>query len=126
LKGTLWNWQRQAAEALAPVEAAIARALVESPMAGADETPVGGVGWIHVLGNEAWTWYGCHAKRGREAMESLGLLPRYWGVLMTHCLASYDIYGGIRALCNAHLLRELRAVQEAGHSWASSMARLLV
>lgn len=108
------------------MEAAIAQAVVESPMVGADETPVKGIGWMHVLCNESWTWYGAHAKRGREAMEFFGLLPRYRGTLMSDCLSSYDIYGDERALCNAPLLRESRALEEAGHSWASSMARLLV
>ena len=125
-EGTLWNWQQQAYETLAPVEAAIAEALVESPLAGADETPARGVGWIHVFCNEAWTWLGAHRKRGREAMDSFGLLPRFGGVLMTDCLSSYDLYGSVRALCNGHLLRELRGVEEAGHSWASSLARLLL
>ena len=108
------------------MERAIAEAVVASPLLGADETPMRGIGWIHVLGTEFWTWYGAHQKRGREAMEFFGLLPRYVGVLMSDCLSSYDIYGAVRALCNAHLLRELRAVEEAGHCWAASMARLLV
>ena len=125
-EGTLWNWQQQTYEALAPVEAAIAEALVESPLAGADETPARGIGWVHVFCNAAWTWYGAHRKRGREAMESFGLLPRFGGVLMTDCLSSYDRYGSVRALCNGHLLRELRAVEEAGHGWASWLARLLL
>ena len=131
-QGTLWNWQQQAHHCLAPIETAIAKALVSSPIAGADETPVRGapgVGWIHVLCNERWTWYGAHTKRGREAMDCFGLLGRFTqagGVLMSDCLASYAIYGKARALCNAHLLRELRAVEEAGHTWATSMARLLL
>jgi len=125
-EGTLWRWQQQAYETLAPVEAAIAEALVESSLAGADETPVRGIGWMHVFCNDKWTWLGAHQRRGREAMESFGLLPRFGGVLMTDCLSSYDIYGGVRALCNAHLLRELRGVEEAGHNWASSMVRLLL
>jgi transposase len=127
-EGTLLNWQKQAYESLAPVEEAIAEALIESPIVGADETPVKGIGWMHVLCNEAWTWYGAHAKRGRTAMDSFGLLPRYAGSLVSDCLTSYDIYGQSeqRALCNAHLLRELCSVEEAGHLWAASMARLLV
>jgi transposase len=127
-EGTLFNWQKQSYEVLASVEAAVAEALVHSPRVGADETPVKGIGWMHVLCNENWTWYGAHEKRGREAMEHFGLLPRYQGSLMSDCLSSYDIYGDAqeRSLCNSHLLRELRSVEEAGHSWAASMARLLI
>lgn len=127
-EGTLFNWQKQAFETLTPVEAAIAEALVKSPIIGADETPIKGIGWMHVLCNESFTWYGAHQKRGREAMGHFDLLPRYQGSLMRDCLSSYDIYGDSdkAALCNAHLLRELGAVEQAGHSWAASMARLLV
>jgi transposase len=128
-EGTLFNWLREAAATLAPVESAIAEALVHSAQAGADETPVRGVGWLHTLVSEQFTWYGCHKKRGREAMDAFGLLPRFSGLLMSDCLSSYAIYGGRRSLCNAHLLRDLAAVSElsAGkHRWAAKMRALLL
>jgi transposase len=125
-EGTLYHWQEQAYETLAPVEAKIAEALVESGQIGADETPARGAGWLHCLVCVDWTWYGVHQKRGREAMESFGLLTRYPGLLMSDCLASYTIYGGERSLCCAHLLRELAAVAEQGHLWAERMTTLLL
>jgi transposase len=125
-EGTLYRWQERAYQEVAPVEAAIAQALVKSEQVGADETPARGAGWLHTLVNEHWTWYGCHAKRGREAMEHFGLLPRFSGLLMSDCLSSYAIYGGERSLCNAHLLRELVAMAEQGHLWAERMTHLLL
>ena len=125
-EGTLCNWLKDAYEHLAPVEAAIAEALVESEQAGADETPARGAGWRHCLVSAQWTWYGCHQKRGREAMEHFGLLPRFSGLLMSDCLSSYTIYGGEHSLCCAHLLRELVAVAEQGHLWAQRMIRLVL
>ena len=76
-EGTLYNWLHSAFDTLAPVEAVIADALVASPRVGADETPVKGAGWVHTLVNEFYTWYGCHKRRSREAMESFGLLNRF-------------------------------------------------
>lgn len=125
-EGTLCNWLNDAHKRLAPIENAIAEALVASERAGADETPVRGAGWVHCLVNEDWTWYGCHPKRGREAMESFGLLPRFQGLLMSDCLSSYTIYGGERSLCCAHLLRDLVAAAEWGHRWAQRMIDLLL
>jgi transposase len=118
-EGTLFRWQQQANEALAPVEAAIAKALVQSPQVGADETPARGAGWLHCLVSEQFTWYGSHPKRGRDAMESFGLLPGFGGLLMSDCLSSYTIYGSERSLCGAHLLWDLVAVSEWGHCWHS-------
>jgi transposase len=128
-EGTLFNWLREAAATLVPVESAIGEALVHSAQAGADETPARGAGWLHTLVNEQFTWYGCHKKRGREAMAALGLLPRFSGLLMSDCLSSYTIYGGRRSLCNAHLLRDLAAVSELSggkHRWAAQMRGLLL
>ena len=125
-QGTLLNWLEEAYRGLEPVESAIAEALVESERVGADETPARGAGWLHCLVSEHFTWYGCHKKRGREAMESFGLLPRLGGLLMSDALSSYAIYGGFRSLCCAHLLRELVAVAERGHRWAEQMIRLLL
>jgi transposase len=125
-EGTLYHWLEAAYETLAPVETAIAEALVGSKQVGADETPARGAGWLHTLCNEAWTWYGCHPRRGREAIEQFSLLPRFSGLLMSDALSVYRIYGGERSLCNAHLLRELEVIVEQGHCWAQQMRGLLL
>ena len=125
-EGTLFHWLKEAHRRLEPLEVAIAEALVKAPMVGADETTAKGVGWLHCLVNKDWTWYGCDAKRGRAAMDKFNLLPRFRGLLMTDCLSSYNVYGGKRALCNAHLLRELTGVYQWGHQWADKMIGLLV
>jgi transposase len=125
-EGTLFHWLQEAHRRLEPVEAAIAEELVKAPLVGADETTAKGVGWLHCLVNKDWTWYGCDAKRGREAMDKFGLLPGFDGLLMTDCLSSYVIYGGKRALCCAHLLRDLTGVYQWGHQWADRMIGLLI
>ena len=116
----------RAHEVLEPVEKEIAEALVQSDVVGADETMARGAGYIHCLVNPMLTWYGCHAKRGREAMKSFDLLPRVNGILMSDCLGSYLKYGKERSLCNAHLLRDLTGVLEGGHQWPEQMIDLIL
>jgi transposase len=75
------------------------------------------------------TFYGIHAQRGREAMNGLGVLPAFTGILVTDALASYTIYGNAKALCGAHVLRELIAVTEDTRhdpAWAQAMIDVLV
>jgi transposase len=68
-----------------------------------------------------------HEKRGLEAMTAIGIIPRYGGVIVHDCWASYLSYEHCRhGLCGAHLLRELTFIVEAnGYAWAKNMKRLL-
>ena len=68
-----------------------------------------------------------HAKRGLDAMTAIGIIPRYGGVLIHDCWASYLSYDHCsHGLCGAHLLRELAFIHEAnGYAWAQNMRRLL-
>ena len=69
-----------------------------------------------------------HPKRGCEAIEAIGILPRYTGVAVHDCWASYLSYAHCdHALCGAHLLRELTFIVDAhGYAWAKRMKRLLL
>ena len=72
------------------------------------------------------TWYGIHAKRGMEAIEAHGVLPKRLGVLVHDCWAPYWQLDCIHALCNAHLLRELVYVKEiTTQAWPQQMMDLL-
>ena len=68
-----------------------------------------------------------HPKRGCEAIEAIGILPRYGGVAVHDCWASYLSYTHCEhALCGAHLLRELTFIVDAhDYAWAKRMKRLL-
>ena len=90
--------------------------------------------WIHVCSGGDITCKFVHAKRGLEAtlsaawlMTAIGIIPRYGGVLIHDCWASYLSYDHCsHGLCGAHLLRELAFIHEAnGYAWAQNMRRLL-
>jgi hypothetical protein len=67
-----------------------------------------------------------HRRRGRIAIDKLGVLPGYLGVTIHDGWSPYRAYESVtHALCNAHHLRELQAVFEEGQSWADEMSELL-
>ena len=71
---------------LAAVEAAIKQGVTEAEVAHFDETgrELGGKRfWLHVASTATLTFYAAHPKRGREAMDALGVLPAFGDGLST-------------------------------------------
>ncbi|VAX37317.1 hypothetical protein MNBD_UNCLBAC01-54 [hydrothermal vent metagenome] len=68
-----------------------------------------------------------HTKRGKEAIEDIDIIPKYGGVIIHDCWASYLGYHNWRhGLCGSHLLRELTFVFESNeYTWATNMKELL-
>jgi transposase len=113
--GTVISVLARAHAGLEGFEEQVKEHLADAAVAHADESGVrvaGRLHWLHVMCTHLVTFYGVHAKRGREAMDDLGVLPAFTGTLVTDALASYTVYGSTQALCGAHLLRELIAVTE--------------
>ena len=83
--------------------------------------------WIHVYSGGDITVKRLHRKRGREAIEDIGIMPRYRGVAVHDCWASYLSYDHCRhALCGSHLLRELQFIVDSNqYAWAKNMKRAL-
>jgi len=83
--------------------------------------------WIHVYSAGEITCKFLHPKRGGEAIEAIGVIPRYGGVIIHDCWGSYLAYNHCgHGLCGSHLLRELTFVVDAnGFRWAANMKRLL-
>ena len=83
--------------------------------------------WIHVYSAGDITLKYVHPKRGKEAIESIDILPHYGGVVVHDCWASYLSYDHCaHALCGSHLLRELTFIVDAhDYRWAKNLKRLL-
>jgi transposase len=83
--------------------------------------------WIHICSAGEVTLKFVHEKRGQEAIAAIGVIPRYGGVIIHDCWATYLAYDHCgHGLCGAHLLRELTFVIDAnGYAWAKNMKRLL-
>jgi transposase len=77
------------------------------------------------------THYACDTRRGKAAMDDIGILPAFRGTSVHDGWPAYHYYSQCRhALCGAHLLRELTYV-EGSHphqrgQWAEPLAKLLV
>lgn len=83
--------------------------------------------WIHVYASGDITLKLLHRKRGLAAIESFNIIPRYGGVIIHDCWASYLSYDHCgHGLCGSHLLRELTFIVESNHyAWAKNMKGLL-
>lgn len=131
-QGSLFNFNKEAYEALASFETEAKAALQQARVAHADETGVnidGKLHGMHVACHEPWTLISAHSKRGKEAMDKLGIWPSFKGVFIHDHWKPYYQYSGCRhALCHAHHLRELTAVfeQEPQCSWAKEMHDFLI
>jgi transposase len=131
---TLHTWAGQAADAVAAHTEAVRRQLIECEVVGFDETGTriaGRTCWAHTACTRSLTLYQVHAKRGVQAFEAMGVLPRFTGIAVHDGWKPYKTYtDAAHALCNAHHLRELAAVTQnapAGRpeTWADDLAALL-
>ncbi len=120
----------EAGTALVPFVGQLATLLGRSPVIGADETG-GRVGvakrWFHVVCTPTLSLIVCHRSRGMEAVNDIGVLPDYRGVIVHDGLALYDNLGASHAQCNAHLVRHLASVGEVWDQapWTKAMTTCL-
>ncbi len=83
--------------------------------------------WLHNASSLKWTYLAAHEKRGHVAMEHIGILPHFNGVMCHDHWKPYYRYNCLHSLCNAHHLRELtRANEQDGQVWAETMRLFLV
>ena len=129
--GSLYHFNCEAYARLEWFEPWVKEQLAVAERANADETGINidGKGhWLHCLSNDDLTLFYPHAKRGTEAMNEIGVLPRFRGILChDHWKPYYRYTECSHALCNAHHLRELeRAWEQDDQPWAKAMQDLLV
>jgi transposase len=119
LHQALTTWEDQAIELL-----------LKTPAINVDETSLRvdtKNHWIHVYSSGDLTLKFLHKNRGKAAIESINIIPRYGGVIIHDCLSAYFSFKNCEdALCGSHLLRELVFIIEVhDYAWAKNMKRLL-
>jgi len=111
----------------------VRQGITASPVAGSGETGfrvAGRLHWVHCARTGRYTLLMAHPKRGKEAIEAMGVLPSFAGVAVHDARASCDTYTAPdHQLCCAHAQRELQAVTDAAPQgqwcWAAQAADAL-
>jgi transposase len=118
-------------ETVKPSLEAIQQELLNADLLHADETGLrvaGKTQWLHVRSNAKLTYYAVDPKRGQVALRNIGLVPEFKGTLVHDAYVSYWVFEQCHhALCNAHILRELRFLhEEQAQTWAGDLKGLLL
>ena len=128
--GSVFHFNQEAYERLEVFEKWVQTQLARSALLHVDETGINMGGtrhWLHGVSTASLTLFAPHAKRGTTAMEAMGILPAFTGVLCHDHWKPYYRYDCTHALCNAHHLRELeRAWEQDQQQWAKDMQGLLL
>lgn len=129
-KGSVSNWNVLAYKRLESFETWATRRLIASYCNNVDETGINVGGkrfWLHCVSNNKVTLFHADEKRGQEAMDRMGILPHFKGILVHDHWKPYFVYLCLHALCNAHHLRELQAAIDFDkYKWAKKMQALLI
>jgi transposase len=127
--GSIGNFNKDAFERLDFFESWVKEQLAQSALIHCDETGINIDSirrWLHNVSTDRFTFFYPHAKRGCDAIDEMGILPGYQGIMCHDHWKPYFKYGGTHALCNAHHLRELeRAAEQDEQQWAGRMSVLL-
>jgi transposase len=121
------------ADKLIRAELKIKATLRNSEVLGVDETGINVNGenhWVHVARTDDLTHLAFHQKRGKAAIEEIGIINEFTGVLVRDGFLSYQQYQQCsHSLCNVHLIRDLTFVSEnePKHKvWTDKLAKLLL
>jgi transposase len=127
--GSVCNFKEEAYTKLGWFEGWVTEVLQGEAVLNCDETGINIGGkrvWLHNVSSEGYTLYFPHERRGKEGMDEMGALGGAKGILVhDYWKAYYGFTGNEHALCNAHLIRELRLAVEEGQGWAQRVLEYL-
>jgi transposase len=127
--GSIFNFNKEAYDLLGKFDGIAKLNLISAAVLNVDETGInvnGKKAWLHVTANNKWTYFFPHENRGSEAMDAIGIIPNFKGVLCHDHWKAYYVYQCLHSLCNAHHIRELqRAFEQDKQQWAFKMKELL-
>jgi transposase len=107
--------------------------IAAAEVAGFDETGFrvdGRLHWVRCARTGRYTLFMVHPRRGRLAMEAMGILSSFAGIAVHDAWAPHDTYASPEhQLCCVHALRELQAVTDAAPAgqwcWAAQAAEAI-
>lgn len=84
--------------------------------------------WLHVICTPLLTFFSVQLLRGKEAINAIGIIPRFTGWLMHDFLSSYLTFENcLHTFCKSHLMRELVFIfEQHQQSWAKDLYELFL
>ena len=130
-EATLQSARQEQHDALEAFENRLMEILPQEPVLHADETsvPINKVNhWLHCLCTPLLTFFAIHLKRGKEAIDAIGIIPKFTGWLMHDFLSSYLAFDNcLHTFCQSHLMRELVFLYEQHQQqWAKDLYDLFL
>jgi transposase len=130
-EATLQCTRQEQHQALEPFENRLREILPQEPVLHADETgvPINKIDhWLHCVCTPLLTFFAIHLKRGKEAIQAIGIIPKFTGWLMTDFLPSYLSFDNCHhTFCKSHLLRELVFLfEQHQQQWAKDLYELFL
>ncbi|MHB1511330.1 MAG: IS66 family transposase [Acidimicrobiales bacterium] len=128
--GSLRAMVTEAGGALGLFSSVVRDLLKDAPAVHFDETGArvaARLAWVHVACSALLTLLSCHERRGRVAMDEMGVIAKMAGIAVHDGRKPYRSYDVTHTLCNAHHLRELDGIGVVfDQSWAGEMIALLL
>jgi transposase len=129
-EGTIFNVAGHCHEKLLSFEKLAGKALINSKVNHSDETPINvnkKKNYLHVLSNEYITLIKAHTSRGFEAIDSIGLLKKFKGFLVSDFFSMYYSLPAKNVACHSHLQRELTyLIEEFKIKWAKKIKKFFL
>ena len=125
--GTVSNMLQSAAAMAKLIVDSFPQKLLRNPVVHCDETGLhvnGKLQWVHVISTSGLTYYALSEKRGQKAMDEIGFLAQYNGIVVHDFWNPYfKATDAEHAMCCAHLLRELTGIFEnhPEQAWAQEL-----
>jgi len=130
-EATLQSARQELHQALEPFEERLVEILPKEPILHADETgvPINKIDhYLHCICTPLLTFFAIHLRRGKEAIQAIGIIPKFTGWLMTDFLSSYLAFDNcLHTFCKSHLLRELVFLfEQHQQAWAKDLYDLFL